>query len=374
MNACVRGRGEAVGGTARWRAVVLGACLLGMASGPAVGQVPPPGDSKGSHRALDDVLAANLPAWTGGTGVVEKHRLEALAADPRIRGEDAAALAALLRRFRTATTPSFPTADLGGAAEPGLDRNYRAIAAKLGRVNRSLFAKGRPDFAKMRQGPAGDCYLFSGAGWWAYHQPNRIVQMIQELPDDHYLVLFPDGEQVVVSAPTDTELACNESASTAEDGIWMAVLEKAVGTLDYGRDAKTRAVADPSLRVNLGGSTRADVRRWTGNAVDTYRLGEPADRARVRAALVAMQGRRLMAQAVVLKSEMPSPIPANHAYAVLGFDAKTDTLTVWNPWGDDFHPRGPAGLEHGWPRRHGVFQIPLADFLRAFSMLDIERR
>ena len=198
--------------------------------------------------------------------------------------------------------------------------------------------------------------------------------MIQPLPDDHYLVLFPDGEQVVVTSPTDTELACNESPSTAADGIWMAVLEKAVGTLDYGRDAKTRAVADPSLRVNLGGSPRVDVRRWTGNAVDSYRLRDPSRQAAVREALVGMASRRLMAQAVVLKADGPAPIPVDHAYAVLGFDPKADVLTIWNPWGDDFTPRGPAGPEHGWPCTHGVFQVPLAEFVRVFSMLDVERR
>ena len=198
--------------------------------------------------------------------------------------------------------------------------------------------------------------------------------MIRELPDNHYFVQFPDGEQVVVDAPTDTELAYNESASTASDGIWMPVLEKAIGTLDFARDAKTRAVADASLRVNLGGSAKLDVRRWTGNMVDSYLLSDPAQQARVRDALVAMASGRLMAQAVVLKTDKPSPIPSNHAYAILGFDPKGDVLTVWNPWGDDFNPRGPAGPENGWPRRHGVFQVPLAEFVRVFSMLDVERR
>lgn len=358
---------------ARRRALMATVVLIGglTASPRANGQAPAPA---ATGRGLSEILAANLPGWTGGSGVVEKSRLEALAADPSIRGEEAAALAALIRQFRKATTTSLPTAELGPAGQVGLDQNYRLFLAKLGKANRSLFADGQPHFDRMKQGPAGDCYLFSGAGWWAYTQPRRVVEMIRELPDDHYFVQFPDGEQVVVDAPTDTELAYNESGSTASDGIWMAVLEKAVGTLDYGRDAKTRAVADASLRVNLGGSARLDVRRWTGNTVDSYLLNDPAQRARVRDALVAMASGRLMAQAVVLRTDKPAPIPSNHAYAVLGFDPKTDVLTVWNPWGDDFTPRGPAGPEHGWPRRHGVFQVPLADFVRVFSMLDIERR
>jgi hypothetical protein len=56
-----------------------------------------------------------------------------------------------------------------------------------------------------------------------------------------------------------------------------------------------------------------------------------------------------------------------------GHTARTNELTVWSPWGDDFTPKGPPGLQHGWPRRHGMFKIPLADFVRVFSTLDIER-
>ena len=221
--------------------------------------------------------------------------------------------------------------------------SYQAYVTKLGKANRSLFADGKPTFARMKQGPAGDCYLFSGAGWWAYTLPQRIVEMIQPLPDDHYLVLFPDGEQVIVTAPTDTELACNESVTTAADGIWMAVLEKAVGTLDYYRDAKTRAVADPSLRVNLGGSPRADVRRWTGNAVDSYRLRDPNQQSAVRDALVAMASRRLMAQAVVLKSDGPAPIP----------DRSRLCRPRLRPQGRRPHPLEPLGrrLQSPRPRR-----------------------
>ena len=328
------------------------------------------------RRTLDEVLAANLPAWTGGTGVVEKHRLQALANSPNIRGEDAAALAALLRQFKKAPFTSLPTATLDslGTAREKLEHDYRTCIQKLDKVQRVLFVSGRPDFEQLRQGPAGDCYLFSGAGWMARFHPERIVEMIHPLKDGRYLVRFADGEWAVVAAPTDTELAYNESIATVGDGIWMAVLEKAVGTLDENKSAKTRAVLDPSLRVNIGGSPKLDVRRWTGRPVETLRLHDRAPHGRVREALVAMQRHRLMAQAVVPRSARTGPLPGNHVYAVLGFDSQTDVLTVWNPWGDEFTPKGPAGVRYGWPRRHGVFQIPFADFVRVFSSLDVELR
>src|SRR5262249_28047217 len=59
---------------------------------------PAAAEARLPRRALGNVLAANLPAWTGGAVVLDKQRLQLLAGDPRIRGEDAAALAALLHR------------------------------------------------------------------------------------------------------------------------------------------------------------------------------------------------------------------------------------------------------------------------------------
>src|SRR6185295_3968187 len=42
------------------------------------------------------------------------------------------------------------------------------------------------------------------------------------------------------------------------------------------------------------------------------------------------------------KTTTPGVTP-NHAYAVLGFDAKTDAVTLWNPHGSSFTPKGPMG-------------------------------
>jgi hypothetical protein len=51
---------------------------------PAAAERAAPADAPG--HALADVLAANLPAWTGGTGVLDRHRLQPLADDPGISG------------------------------------------------------------------------------------------------------------------------------------------------------------------------------------------------------------------------------------------------------------------------------------------------
>src|SRR4051794_8009764 len=110
------GRAMGAGRTARALMTAVG-LVGGLGSVSVHGQAP-------AGRTLTQVLAANLPGWTGGSGNVEKARLEALAADPTIRGEDAAALAALIRQFRKGTTTSLPTADVNPEGQLGLDQSY----------------------------------------------------------------------------------------------------------------------------------------------------------------------------------------------------------------------------------------------------------
>src|SRR5262249_45338878 len=60
------------------------------------------------------------------------------------------------------------------------------------------------------------------------------------------------------------------------------------------------------------------------------------------------------------KRDMPVSINGNHAYAVFGYDQATDAITLWNPHGNDFKPKGAEGFEFGYARKDGVFTMPLA--------------
>lgn len=61
-----------------------------------------------------------------------------------------------------------------------------------------------------------------------------------------------------------------------------------------------------------------------------------------------------------------------HAYAILGYDHNSDEVTVWNPWGNDYTPKGPAGIENGFLTKHGVFRIPLTTLYEQFSNFHLE--
>jgi hypothetical protein len=200
---------------------------------------------------------------------------------------------------------------------------------------------------------------------------------------DQVELRFPSGLKVPVAPLTDSEIAL--TSSTEQQGLWVNTYEKAVGI----HRAKMRgevAPANPIDAISKGGSTAGMMELLTGKQTRRF-LFKPfrdpavkdADRAKqlneLRDLLVGnMQAKRLTCASTpdeaVLK---PGPgITPNHAYAVLKYDRTTDILTLWNPHGSDFKPKGPAGREHGYPRKDGIFEVPLSDMTQIFSSVSLE--
>jgi len=71
-----------------------------------------------------------------------------------------------------------------------------------------------------------------------------------------------------------------------------------------------------------------------------------------------------------LKSTDPF-LPITHEYSVLGYDSKTKTVTIRNPWGY-FEPRNEWGKARDG-KNDGIFQMPLDDFCQKFSGLAVAR-
>lgn len=316
------------------------------------------------------VVARNWAAWSGGSATLGKDDLTARIADAAYRGEDAAALAALERwTFRNGPVSREAAVALD---DPKTLKRYRAGVAALRTASRELFAPGAPHFDALQQGPAGDCHFFAGAGWIARYRPEVIRKAIVLQPDGRYRVTFPDGDSAVVTAPTDAELAFNDSAATLRDGLWMPVLEKATGTILARRGGRSAGIPDPTVAVDVPGGPKPTVERFTGRKAATFHLGERAHRGKVRGALTRMQERRLMSEVLLLRRPPARSLPWDHVYAVLGFEAGSDQVVLWNPWGTDFHPVGPPGPENGYEREHGVFRIPFDQFVDFFTFLAIE--
>jgi hypothetical protein len=283
------------------------------------------------------VVARNWAAWSGGRGAVSKDDLVSAISRPECRGEDAAALAALEYWARRNGPVDRTTAV--ALADPKVLKRYRTGVAKLRSTSRVLFASGGPVFSRLQQGPAGDCYFFSGAGWIARYRPRIIVQAIAPLPDGRSQVTFPNGDAATVTPPTDGEMAANDSAST--------------------------------LAIDVPDGPKPIVERFTGRRATGHHLGARARHAEVREALTRMHDRRLMAE-VLLLHRPAAKLVWDHVYAVLDFEPEGNTVVLWNPWGTDLQPKGPSGPKNGYARVHGIFRIPLDEFVRFFTFLAIE--
>jgi hypothetical protein len=316
------------------------------------------------------IVQRNWPRWSQGNKTVTKLDLIAQMAHPEYQGEDAAALVAL--EFYLKKRP--PT-DLDTAAtidDPKVLKNYQKNVLKLRRAKRTLFANGQPNFHLIQQGPAGDCYFFSASGWMAKNRPGEIMNTITQLDDGRFRVRFANGDEATVTAPTDAELAVNDSESTLQDGLWMSVLEKATGTIQSRTFSKSAAIPDPTVAIDTAGIPIASVvERWTGREARKLPLGKRAHPEQVRNALIRMHNKKSLATALLLHKP-PAKLPYDHVYAIMDFNSLTGMVTLWNPWGTDFTPKGPSGPEFGYERKNGIFYLTFDEFVSFYSFLAIE--
>ena len=318
------------------------------------------------------VVQRNWKSWSQGSETVNKVNLIARMASAEYRGEDAAALVALEMYLKK--NPSVDLATASALDDSRIIDRYHRDVVKLRRAKRVLFANGKPTFELLQQGPAGDCYFFSATGWMAKNRPGDVMKAIRQLDDGRFQVRFANGDEATVTAPTDAELAVNDSDSTLQDGLWMSVLEKATGTIQSRNYSRSAAIPDPTVAIDTAGIPIASVvERWSGREARKLPLGRQAHRAQVRSALIRMQEKQLLATALLLHRP-PAKLAYDHVYAIMGFDAAADIVTIWNPWGTDLTLNGPSGPENGYERKKGIFTLSFDEFVTFYTFLAMEQK
>jgi hypothetical protein len=260
------------------------------------------------------------------------------------------------------------------------------------------------------QGQLGDCYLIATIGSMVIHDPSELETLVKPQGDGGYRVTIPGADPFTLPPLTQSQLVI--SSTTTGQGEWLAVIEQAVGKYNEKKkgvadDEGTDAIAD-------GGHLYDALSLLTGHAAKVMRLRTTiAHRATdenktlplLRKELIAaVHDHRAITAAVTppilplanapgaatppaaptsakpaasaLTADMLPKIPPNintkHAYAVLGYDADTDVLEIWNPHGQYFTPKGPDGLQNGYTTNHGRFHIPLKDAYSFFSSFVFE--
>lgn len=313
-------------------------------------------------------------------------------ASPENKGAEAAALAAIYRASRSKSRPFAPPYSVGQLVTaftlPGKNQDldnepdlpdlagfYNAAFERIESSPRELFVSGSPTLETFRQGKIGSCFCLAPMAALIHRDAKDAAARFTPAEDGWSVHISPK-RSVWVSQPTDGELAI--SSSTGNDGVWSTVYEKAVGQLRI----EDKGAKGPPLIAATAGSAGTMVSVLTGHTIKRFscspwRKAETSEDTKteklkeLRALLAdAMAGNRLITAGTASKGSKVPGISSWHAYAVLGYDAGADTVTLRDPHGKKFQPKGTPGLANGYPIEKGVFDVPLAqvvEFMGGFA-------
>jgi hypothetical protein len=325
-------------------------------------------------------VRANFAQWDlNHDGRLTREEIEIDMQDARIKGEAAAALAALkigATKFdKLDETRDFSVADIDEMERTmregrKLDANFIGYfnvgLRKLDETPRELFAQGQPHMTAMRQYFTSDCYFLSAVGAIAETNPTVLVKLITTEGAGTYVVRFPGQPAVRVSAPTDSEIA---TYTAAKDGVWLSVLQKAYANVRIRtepKEAKTRQPLD-SVGFRLGSTSVMEL--LTGNPSRAIRLGAESDKgatgpmvSQLRSTLTAaFRDRRAVTASM-----------SHHAYAITAYDPAADLVTIHNPYNSAGFETLPEGNK---VRRSddGFFTISTAQFASSFYYLRVQQ-
>jgi hypothetical protein len=346
-------------------------------------------------------------------GRLSADEVDRLVADPSVTGLEAAAVASIHQFLRADGAPPaitrrnlltqaqrqpLPERDENGEVrqdindgKPRFVTYYARFAQHLKTAPRDLFTGNEsPTLEGVKQGTLGDCFFMCVIGATVHRNPQTIRRMLHANPDGTTDVRFPGSRRVRIPRLTDSEIALTSSA--ADQGLWVNVLEKAFGTVKYAQPKSHKSDDDIDLDViSRGGKIKLTIQLMTGHkAVEMmirkyknkkYHLPTRAELPHMLSRLDSILTRAFAANRLVCADiaagvkgvDTPPGLSGRHAYAILGYDRSTHTVTVWNPHGKDFTPKlSPPSPKHGYPVKNGVFEMPLRDFVRVFKAVNYE--
>jgi Ca2+-binding EF-hand superfamily protein len=236
------------------------------------------------------------------------------------------------------------------------------------------------------QGAIGDCYFVGPLSSMAATPAGR--QKIRDMIRDNgagkdgrhtYTVTFPGSPDrpITVSEPTDSELAM--FAGPSKHGLWPAVLEKAYARYENSSSWSYWTYQTKALDYDAianGSSTRAGHKILSKEyGSETYKLTRGAEEGlRFAIANALKDGRAVSTSALNLLSgpgaadnqTRTNKLYRGHAYAIIGFDPKTDMVTIRNPWGAGGEPENNSGTAKDG-KNDGTFVLPLKDLWLDFD-------
>jgi hypothetical protein len=195
-----------------------------------------------------------------------------------------------------------------------------------------LFGSKGPRYQDVRQGELGDCWLMSALGEIALRAPQDLRKMFIYNGDQTWTVRFyVNGQPTYVTV--DRYLPTNgagqfvyanlgQSVNNPKEALWVALAEKAYAQLNassgLGRSAGTSYAA-------LGGGNMA----YPIDQISDKWIDHGWSLSQKTMVQAWKQG-----QLICLASgNGGGKIVGGHGYALVGYNAKAGTFTVFNPWG-----------------------------------------
>jgi hypothetical protein len=337
------------------------------------------------------VTRAHYAEWAKGVpdGKLTPDRVNALVNSSRIKGDEAAALAAIhvsLRRqgappavdevsLLSPQNPNDPEERRDQQTKPiNFERVFGRYRRHIQNAPRVLFDKHAPVRAGISQGQLGDCFVVSAVGTLVSNHPGRLKGMIHEQPDGAYMVTFPGKPTIRVPKLTDAQIVLGSTAG--DQGLWLNVMEEAVAIENRSTKNTSSVVID---QISKAGSVARTMELLTAHKAkgiplhDAAAKNQAATLAEARKALLSVHDHKVLAcLSTVHRDKLPPGMASGHAYGVVGYDPSTEQVTVWNPWGNHFEPKGKPGLENGYATQGGAFDVPLKEFVTVFTDLFIQ--
>ena len=216
-----------------------------------------------------------------------------------------------------------------GADHPATSYSYHATSG-------TLFASSTPVYTDVRQGYLGDCYFVAAMGTIAKGNPTAVKNMFVDNGDGTWTVRFYSGTATADYVTVDNQLPtdgsgnlvysdCGQSASSGGNVLWIPLAEKAYAQWNEtgleGRDGT-------NTYAGIEGGWMADVDgQVLGRAAPSYGMTASAKQIMI-AALGANK-----AVSAGTNSNPGNKLYGGHAYLVTGYNASSDTFTLYNPWG-----------------------------------------
>jgi hypothetical protein len=211
-------------------------------------------------------------------------------------------------------------------------------------VSGNLFVGGAT-YSDIKQGYLGDCYFMSSLGETALKNPSAITNMFVVNGDGTYTVRFYNNGQAQY-VTVDSYLPTNGAGqliyarlgamyNNASNELWTALAEKAyaqineMGWLRPGLPGN----GQNSYSAIEGGYIYAALGQITGQGTSPFTMTSGSS------SFTTFVNAYNAGKSIGFASKSAptsSSVVGNHAYAVVGYNAANQTVTLFNPWGIEY--------------------------------------